>query len=337
MTQYRFECIEGHTAGMPVRMVTKGAPIVKAPSMSAVREVWIAEYDWIRRALSMEPRGHAHMSGTMLYPPISPDADMGLLFFETSGFLPMCGHASIGSITFAIEAGLVKPRQPGHIVVDVPAGQLSARYEMDGERVKNVRFTNVPSFLLHRDLEVQHPALGKLIVDIAYGGNFYPIVEVQPNFPGCEHFSSDQLLEYGWQMQQAVNQTIDVVHPDKPEIRGVKHCMWTGAPHADNADGRAVVIAGPMLIDRSPCGTGTSARVAQRHARGLLREGETFTHESLILSAFVGRVEKATRLESGLEAVLPSIEGQAFITGRGEHYVDESHPYPHGFSLKDFA
>ncbi|RZF25748.1 4-hydroxyproline epimerase [Paraburkholderia sp. UYCP14C] len=337
MTTYRFECIEGHTEGMPVRMVTNGAPIVQRASMADVREAYIAEYDWIRRALMMEPRGHAHMSGTILYPPMSADADMSLLFIETSGFLPMCGHASIGSISFAIETGLVTPRQAGKVVVDVPAGQLSARYEMDGNRVKAVRFTNVPSFLLHRDVEVNHPVLGKLVVDIAYGGNFYPIVEVQPNFPGCEHFSPEQLLEYGRQMQEAVNQTIDVVHPDKPAIRGVKHCMWTGAPQADDADGRAVVIAGATLIDRSPCGTGTSARVAQRFARGLLREGQTFTHQSLIMSAFVGRVEAVTRLDSGLDAVLPSVEGQAWITGRGEHYVDDSQPYAHGFSLDEFT
>jgi 4-hydroxyproline epimerase len=208
---------------------------------------------------------------------------------------------------------------------------------MDGERVKTVRFTNVPSFLLHRDVEVNHSVLGKLVLDIAYGGNFYPIVEAQPNFPGCEHFSPDQLLEYGRQMQEAVNQTIKVVHPDKPAIRGVKHCMWTGAPQTADADGRAVVIAGATLIDRSPCGTGTSARVAQRYARGLLKEGQTFTHQSLILSAFVGRVEAVTRLESGLDAVLPSVEGQAWITGRGEHYVDESQPYGHGFSLNEFS
>jgi 4-hydroxyproline epimerase len=337
MARYRFECIEGHTEGMPVRMVTGGAPVVKRSSMYEVREAFIADYDWVRRALMMEPRGHAHMSGTILYPPMSPDADMSLLFIETSGFLPMCGHASIGSISFAIESGLVRPRQPGKVVVDVPAGKLTATYEMDGERVKTVRFTNVPSFLLHRDVEVNHTVLGKLVVDIAYGGNFYPIVEVQPNFPGCEHFSPNQLLEYGRQMQEAVNQWIKVVHPDKPAIRGVKHCMWTGAPETADADGRAVVIAGATLIDRSPCGTGTSARVAQRYARGLLKEGQTFTHQSLILSAFVGRVEAVTRLESGLDAVLPSVEGRAWITGRGEQYVDESQPYGHGFSLDEFS
>ncbi|QCP54236.1 4-hydroxyproline epimerase [Trinickia violacea] len=337
MTRHSFRCIEGHTEGMPVRMVVDGAPALAGDSMNERREDFVARYDWIRRSLMLEPRGHSHMSGTLLYPPLTAESDMSLLFIETSGCLPMCGHASIGSISFALEAGLVHPKLPGTIVVDVPAGRLTARYETDGSRVKSVRFTNVPSFLLYQDVEVVHPKFGKLAVDIAYGGNFYPIVEVQPNFPGCEHFTPDELLEWGRQMQALVNETVDVVHPDHPKIRGVKHCMWTGAPVSKDADARAVVIAGESLIDRSPCGTGTSARVAQRHARGLLREGRTFTHQSLIGSCFIGRVESTIKLKSGLDAVLPSIEGRAWITARSEHYVDDSEPYALGFGLQEFS
>lgn len=336
MARHNFKCIEGNTEGMPVRMVVDGAPSLQGATMSDRRAFFAEHYDWIRRALMLEPRGHSHMSGTLLYPPISPNADMSLLFIETSGCLPMCGHASIGSISFAIEAGLIAPRQSGTVVVDVPAGQLTARYEMQGDRVASVRFTNVPSFLLHRDVELVHPHFGKLAVDIAYGGNFYPIVEVQPNYPGCEHFTPDQLLEWGREMQKCVNEAIDVVHPDNPQIRGVKHCMWTGRPLAADSDGRAVVIAGSSLVDRSPCGTGSSARVAQRFARGLLAEGQTFKHESIIGSWFIGRAEAATRLQSGLNAVYPSIEGRAWITGQGEHYVDDSAPYAHGFDLLEF-
>jgi 4-hydroxyproline epimerase len=318
-------------------MVIEGAPSLAGQSMAERREDFVGRYDWIRRSLMLEPRGHSHMSGTLLYPPVSADADMSLLFIETSGCLPMCGHASIGSVSFALEAGLVKPKTPGIVVVDVPAGQLKARYEHDGNRITSVRFTNVPSFLLHRDLEVVHPKFGKLTIDIAYGGNFYPIVEVQPNFPGCEHFSPQALLEWGRQMQAILNASIDVVHPNNPLIRGVKHCMWTGAPVSKDADARAVVIAGESLIDRSPCGTGTSARVAQRYARGLLEDNQAFTHQSLIGSCFIGRVESTTTLNSGLEAVLPSVEGRAWITGRSEHYVDDEQPYARGFDLQEFA
>ena len=337
MTRHSFKCIEGHTEGMPVRMVIEGAPSLDGRTMAERREDFVRRYDWIRRALMLEPRGHSHMSGTLLYPPVSANADMSLLFIETSGCLPMCGHASIGSISFALEAGLVKPKAPGTVVVDVPAGRLTARYERDANHVTSVRFTNVPSFLLHRDVEVVHPKLGRLVLDIAYGGNFYPIVEVQPNFPGCEHFSPQQLLEWGREMQALLNEAMQVVHPDNPLIRGVKHCMWTGAPLSGDADARAVVIAGESLIDRSPCGTGTSARVAQRYARGLLEKGQAFTHQSLIGSCFIGRVESTTRLDSGLDAVRPSVEGRAWITGRSEHYVDDDQPYALGFDLQEFA
>jgi 4-hydroxyproline epimerase len=231
----------------------------------------------------------------------------------------------------------VKARTPGTVRVDVPAGRVVAHYKKDGRRVTSVRFTNVPSFLLHRDVEIVLPALGRLKFDIAYGGNFYPIVEVQENFPGAEHFSAAQLLEMGREVQRLVNQALEVVHPDNPKIRGVKHCMWSGRPTAADSDARGVVIAGDQIVDRSPCGTGTSARVAQRHARGLLQPGGQFKHESIIDSFFIGRVEEVTRLRSGLEAVLPSVEGRAWITGRGEHYVDDTQPYAHGFALEDFA
>jgi len=337
MTKHIFSCIEGHTEGMPVRMVVSGGPELHGATMNHRRLYFVENYDWIRTALMLEPRGHGHMSGTIFYPPLSENADFSLLFIETSGCLPMCGHATIGSVSFALESGLIKPKTPGQVVIDVPAGQVTAKYAMNGDRVESVRFTNVPSFLLHKDVEIHLSQLGKLKVDIAYGGNFYPIVEVQENYPGCEHFTPEQLLEMGREVQKLVNQALDVVHPDNPQIRGVKHCMWTGRAVAEDSHARAVVIAGEFLIDRSPCGTGTSARVAQRFARGLLSEGQEFRHESLICSRFTGRAESKSRLNSGLDAVYPSVEGRAWITGRGEHYVDDQQPYAQGFDLSQFA
>jgi 4-hydroxyproline epimerase len=337
MTSQVFTCIEGHTEGMPVRMVVGGAPVLRGSTMSERRQHFVEEYDWICRALMLEPRGHSHMSGTLFYPPVSAEADFSLLFIETSGCLPMCGHATLGSITFALEAGLVKPREPGVIVVDVPAGQIRASYEQQGDKVTSVRFTNVASFLLHEDVPVYLPPLGELKVDIAYGGNFYPIIEVQDNYPGCEHFAPEQLLEWGREVQRLINDSLDVVHPENASIRGVKHCMWTGKPLAADSNGRSVVIAGDSLVDRSPCGTGSSARVAQRFARGLLNEGEAFRHESLIGSRFIGRVEATTKLSNGMPAVYPSIEGSAWITGRAEFYVDDQQPYWNGFRLNDFS
>lgn len=337
MTRHRFTCLEGHTEGMPVRMVINGGPVLSGANMGVRRQQFMAEFDWIRRALMLEPRGHSHMSGTIFYPPVSAEADFSLIFIETSGCLPMCGHATLGSITFALESGLVTSKQPGKVVVDVPAGQIHATYTRQGQKIISVRFTNVPSFLLHRDVVVSLPALGELKVDIAYGGNFYPIVEVQPNYLGCEHYTPQQLLDWGRQMQSLVNQALDVVHPDDPSLRGVKHCMWTGAPTSPDSDGRSVVIAGDSLIDRSPCGTGSSARVAQRFARGWLKADQSYRHESLIGSHFVGRVEEQLHLGNGLEAIRPSIEGRAWITGRSEYTVDDSEPWWDGFSLEDFA
>ena len=337
MTRHVFNCIEGHTEGMPVRMVVAGAPELEGATMSERREHFMAGFDWIRRALMLEPRGHSHMSGTIFYPPMRADSDFSLLFIETSGCLPMCGHATLGSITFALEAGLIEPKVPGTVVVDVPAGQIHATYTRTGDKVSSVCFTNVPSFLLHRDLTIDFAPLGLLKVDIAYGGNFYPIIEVQPNYPGCEHFSPQQLLEWGWQIQDLVNRSVDVIHPENPAIKGVKHCMWTGAPLSAESQGRAVVIAGESLIDRSPCGTGSSARVAQRFARGWLGEDATYRHESLIGSFFVGRVAQQLQLEDGRSAIRPSIEGRAWITGRAEFIVDDTQPWWDGFSLEDFA
>ncbi|AUA56322.1 hydroxyproline-2-epimerase [Achromobacter spanius] len=337
MTRHVFNCIEGHTEGMPVRMVVAGAPTLEGATMDERRAHFMAGFDWIRRALMLEPRGHSHMSGTIFYPPMRDDSDFSLLFIETSGCLPMCGHATLGSITFALEAGLIEPKVPGRVTVDVPAGQIHATYSRSGDKVGSVRFTNVPSFLLHRDLSLDFPPLGPLTIDIAYGGNFYPIVEVQPNYPGCEHFSPQQLLDWGLQMQELVNRSVDVVHPQNPAIRGVKHCMWAGAPLAAESQGRAVVIAGASLIDRSPCGTGTSARVAQRFARGWLAADAAYRHESLIGSFFVGRVAQQLELEDGRAAIRPSVEGRAWITGQAEFIVDDTQPWWDGFSLEDHA
>ncbi|EKS6729917.1 MULTISPECIES: 4-hydroxyproline epimerase [Enterobacteriaceae] len=335
--QQRFVCIEGHTEGMPVRMVVEGAPPMSGGSVFDWRTRLSAGDDWLRRALMMEPRGHAHMSGTLLYPPVSPQADFSLLFIETSGWLPMCGHATIGSITFAIESGLITPRTEGEVVVDVPAGTLKAYYRRQGNKVTSVRFVNIPSFIWRQDVTVEHPSLGELTFDIAFGGNFYPIVEPQKNFSGCEHYSPQQLLQWGVEMQRLLNESYDVTHPDNPTIAGVRHCMWSGAPLSAQSDARSVVIAGNSLVDRSPCGTGTSARVAQRYLRGLLDVGQPFVHESIIGSQFTGAVHGITRLENGQPAVFPSVEGRAWITGRAEYLVDDSQPYWSGFSLDEFV
>lgn len=280
----------------------------------------------------LEPRGHDVMSGALLYPTVRDEFDMGLVFIETSGSLPMCGHGTIGSVTFALERGLVEPARPGVVRVETPAGLVVAEYEKVGNKVCSVKLTNVPSFLLVEDFVVEFKPLGRLTVDIAYGGNFYPIVEPQQNYSDASDFSVSELRRMGWELQCLINDTNDIVHPLDESIRGVKHCMWTGRPSRPGSDGRSVVIAGESLVDRSPCGTGTSARIAQRVARGVLEVGQPFVHESVIGSQFTGCAVNEVRV-GDLNAVVPTVEGSAWITGLNTIFVNDDDPYPEGFRV----
>ncbi|MDH3694604.1 MAG: 4-hydroxyproline epimerase [Gammaproteobacteria bacterium] len=332
MTQHTFFCIDGHTAGMPVRMVIGGVPPIAGVNQSERRQTFIREFDWIRQSLMYEPRGHSVMSGSILMPPTSDDYDMSLIYIETSGCLPMCGHGTIGSVTFALEHGLVSPETPGVVRVETPAGLIEARYQRNENKVASIRFTNVPSFLLYKDHEFDCPEFGKLKADIAYGGNFYPIIEPQENFTDASDYSPEELRRIGVQVFKQLNDELEIVHPEDPSIHDARHCMWTGKPTVDGADSKNVVIAGEFLVDRSPCGTGTSARVAQRHAKGLLNQDEAFVHESVIGSLFTGRVEDTTRVGEH-DAIFPSIEGQAFVTGLNTLFVDSDDPFATGFML----
>ncbi len=328
-----FFCIDGHTCGNPVRLVAGGGPALAGASMSAKRQDFLARYDWIRTALMFEPRGHDMMSGSILYPPTRPDCDAAILFIETSGCLPMCGHGTIGTVTFAIERGLVQPAEEGVLTLDAPAGRVVARYRRDAQGfVEAVRITNVRSYLAVQGLTVDCPTLGPLTLDIAYGGNFYAIVEPQEAFAGLQAITPGDVLRLSPLLRRAVNEAVEVVHPEDPTIRGVSHVMWTGEPTQEGADARNAVFYGDRAIDRSPCGTGTSARMAQLHATGRLAAGADFVHESIIGSLFRGRVEEETSL-GDKPAIVPSIEGWARITGLNTLFVDERDPYAHGFQL----
>jgi 4-hydroxyproline epimerase len=327
-----FFCVDGHTCGCPVRLVAGGGPDLVGATMSEKRQDFLARYDWIRTALMFEPRGHDVMSGSILYPPTTPDGDVGVLFIEVSGCLPMCGHGTIGTVTMALEQGLVTPRETGVLNLDTPAGRVVARYEQLGRFVERVRLTNVKSYLALSEVRVDCPELGELVLDIAYGGNFYAIVEPQPNYPGLDEFSAAQVLRLSPPLRRAVNEAVEVVHPEDPTIRGVHHIQWTGRPRSPRAHARNAVFYGDKAIDRSPCGTGTSARMAQLAARGKLKPGDEFIHESIIGSEFEGRVEAATEL-AGQPAIVPSIAGWARMTGLNTIFVDERDPYWRGFQV----
>lgn len=327
-----FDCIDSHACGNPVRVVTSGVPQLQGANMSQRRQHFLKEYDWIRKGLMFEPRGHDMMSGSMLFPPFDAANDAGILFIETSGCLPMCGHGTIGTVTVAIEEGLVTPQTMGVLRLETPAGLVIAEYQQQGEKVKSVKITNVPSFLDQRDLKVECPDLGTLHVDVAYGGNFYAIIDIQDNFPGMHEFSASQLIGWSPVIRKQLNEKYTFVHPENSNINGVSHILWTGNTIDKSSNARNAVFYGEKAIDRSPCGTGTSARMAQWSAQGKLKKGDNFIHESIIGTIFKGRIEDDI-LVGDKKAIVPSVEGWAFITGHSNIIIDDDDPYAHGFQV----
>lgn len=332
MSSHTFFCIDGHTCGNPVRVVAGGGPNLQGATMLDKRAHFLAEYDWIRRGLMFEPRGHDMMSGSILYPPTRPDCDVAILFIETSGCLPMCGHGTIGTVTTAIERGLVTPKVPGVLRLDTPAGLVVAEYRQEGQFVEEVKLTNVPAYLHGEGLSAHIDELGEVTVDVAYGGNFYAIVDAQPNFRDMADFSAGDLLRLSPLLRRALNEKYQFQHPEKPEIKGLSHILWTGAATQAGASARNAVFYGDKAIDRSPCGTGTSARMAQWAAKGRLAVGDGFVHESIIGSLFKGRVEAAATV-GGRPAIIPSVAGWARVTGYNTIFIDDRDPFAHGFQV----
>jgi 4-hydroxyproline epimerase len=328
-----FHCIDAHTCGNPVRLVREGGPVLHGINMSEKRQHFLREYDWIRTGLMFEPRGHDMMSGSILYPPHDAKNDAAVLFIETSGCLPMCGHGTIGTITIAIEEGLIKPKSPGVVKLEVPAGVVISKYEMQNAKCKTVRITNVASFLHSSELTANCPELGELVFDVSYGGNFYAIIDVQKNFRGLENYSADKLITWARELRKNINAKYQFVHPEDPTINYCTHILWTGGVIDKTSTARNAVFYGDKAIDRSPCGTGTSARMAQWYTRGLLKKGEEFVHESIIGSKFIGRIEEELSVD-GKPAIKPSIEGWAKIYGHNIISIDkEDDPYAYGFQV----
>lgn len=331
--RHTFFCIDGHTAGNPVRLVAGGAPLLKGASMSERRQDFLARFDWIRTGLCFEPRGHDMMSGGFLYPPTQADTDIGILFIETSGCLPMCGHGTIGMVTFGLEHGLIQPATPGKLRIEVPAGVIDIAYETQGDKVTAVRITNVPAYVAATGIQVDLEGLGPLSVDVAYGGNYYAIVEPQGAYTGLDDLGASRLVELSGRLREAIREKFEPVHPLDPTIRGVSHILWADKPRSDGADGRNAVFYGDRAIDRSPCGTGTSARLAHLASKGQLKTGERFVHESYIGSRFIGRVEAETAI-GDQPAIIPSIEGSAVATGFNTIWIDRADPFWKGFQVK---
>lgn len=332
MPPHTFFCVDAHTCGNPVRVVAGGAPTLPNVPMGEKRKIFERDHDWVRRALMFEPRGHDAMSGTILYPSTRDDCDVGVLFIEVSGCLPMCGHGTIGTVTAAIEEGFVVPRVEGQLAIEAPAGRVAIEYVRKGRFVEQVRLYNVPSYLHAADVDIEVPSLGSLRVDLSYGGNYYVIIEPQENWHGLDGMPAGDIARLSPLVRQAAQEKLAPVHPEDARIRGVSHVMWCDKPLNPRAHARNAVFYGEKGIDRSPCGTGSSARMAQLTARGKLAAGDEFIHESIIGTMFDCRVEGLTEV-AGKLAILPSVAGWARVIGHNTIFVDDRDPLAHGFQL----
>lgn len=333
---HTIQTIDAHTAGEPLRLIVGGFPPLQGSTILEKRE-WLREnYDHLRTALMLEPRGHTDMYGALLTEPERADSDAGVLFMHNEGYSTMCGHGVIAVVTIALERGLLHPRQGRQeVVLDSPAGPIRARakvVELDGrQRVSSVRFENVPSFVLHAGLPVK-AGTRTVLADVAFGGAFYAIVDSEAVGIPIRPEKLAELRRAGMEIKHGVEAAIRVVHPAEPRLNGVYGTIFTGPPASEGADLRNVTIFAEAEVDRSPCGTGTCAVMAVLSGMGVLGPENTFVHESILGTRFQGRVIRET-LVAGTAAIVPEVEGDAWITGQNEFLIDENDPLRHGFRL----
>ncbi|MEU8828075.1 proline racemase family protein [Streptomyces sp. NPDC048636] len=327
-----FHAVDSHTEGMPARVITGGVGVIPGDTMFDRRRYFIDHLDHLRKLLMNEPRGHAAMSGAILQPPTRPDADFGVLFIETSGCLPMCGHGTIGVATVLVETGMVEVQEPETTIrLDTPAGLVTVRVRVEDGAARSVTLRNVPAFSLALDRTVTAGPWGEIGYDMAYGGNFYAIVELAELGIPFDRSHKNRIMEAGLALMDAINDQDRPVHPGNPEISGVRH-VYLAAPGSTAAHSRHAMVIHPGMFDRSPCGTGTSARMAQLYARGLLPLHTEFRNESFIGTHFTGTLVERTEV-AGVAAVIPTISGRAWITGTAQYLYDPDDPFPEGFTL----
>ncbi len=327
-----FHAVDSHTEGMPTRVIVGGVGVMPGASMEERRQWFMANSDDLRTLLMNEPRGHSAMSGAILQPPTRPDVDFGVLFIEVSGCLPMCGHGTIGVATVLVETGMVPVVEPVTTIrLDTPAGLVIAEVQVSDGHADSVTIRNVPSFAVALDQVVEVPGLGAVEYDLAFGGNFYAIVSLEQIGLPFDRAHKDELLKAGLSIMAAIEEAGSPVHPIDPTIRGCHH-VYLKAPGSTALHSRHAMAIHPGWFDRSPCGTGTSARMAQLHARGELPLDQDFRNESFIGTSFIGRLVETTEV-AGIPAVIPTITGRAWVTGTAQYMLDPSDPFPRGFVL----
>ncbi|RAZ30488.1 MULTISPECIES: proline racemase family protein [Microbacterium] len=331
-TKRVFHAVDSHTEGMPTRVIVGGVGPLPGATMEERRQRFMAENDGLRRLLMNEPRGHSAMSGAILQPPTRPDADFGVLYIEVSGCLPMCGHGTIGVATVLVETGMVPVVEPVTTIrLDTPAGLVVAEVAVSDGHAERVTIRNVPSFAVGLGRTVDVPGFGAVTYDLAFGGNFYAIVRLDDLGLPFDRSRKDDLLRAGLAIMAAVDEADSPVHPVDGTIRGCHH-VYLEAPGSTARHSRHAMAIHPGWFDRSPCGTGTSARMAQLHARGELPLHTDFVNESYIGTAFTGRLVEQTEV-AGIPAVIPTITGRAWVTGTAQYMLDPSDPFPEGFVL----
>jgi len=330
----RVTTVDAHTGGEPFRVVTGGVPELVGATILERRR-WAREHlDGLRRALMWEPRGHADMYGCFLTPPVTPGADLGVLFLHNEGYSTMCGHGVIALVTVALEVGLLAAAEPEtRVTLDTPAGLVTAWARVAGGRVERVRFRNVPSFVAELGAEVTVPDLGPLRYDLAYGGAFYAYVAAADAGVACVPGDFRRLIARGTAIKRAVMAARPIAHPEEPDLGFLYGVIFVDPSPSPGVHSRNVCVFADGEVDRSPTGTGLAGRLAIHHARGELGPGETITVESLVGSRFTGRVVEATRL-GPYDAVIPEIEGTAHLTGRSELVIDPDDPFAEGFLLR---
>ncbi|MCP3425213.1 proline racemase family protein [Rothia sp. AR01] len=331
-TQRIIHAVDSHTEGMPTRVVTGGIGEVPGKTMADKRQYFIEHLDHLRQLLMNEPRGHSSMSGTILQPATRPDADYGVLFIEVSGLLPMCGHGTIGTATVLVETGMVEVQEPTTtIALDTPAGLVKAEVQVKDGHAESVTIKNVPSFAYALDQTLTVEGFGEVTYDVAFGGNFYAIVDLAALGVPFDRAYKDDLIRAGLAVMEAINAYRRPVHPENNNISGCHH-VYLKAPGSTAEHSRHAMAIYPGWFDRSPCGTGTSARMAQLYARNELDLHTPFLNESIIGSQFTGRlIETAT--VGDFQAVIPTITGRAWVTGTAQYMLDPTDPFPTGFQL----
>jgi len=327
-----FHAVDSHTEGMPTRVIVGGVGEIPGDTMMAKRLHFMEHMDDIRTLLMFEPRGHASMSGAILQPATRDDADWGVVYIEVTGCLPMCGHGTIGVATVLVETGMVEVTEPiTTIRLDTPAGLVVAEVAVDDGAAKAVTIRNVASFAHALDRTVEVPGIGSVAYDMAFGGNFYAIVDAQALGVAFDRANGDEILRRSLAMMEAINASDEPVHPTQSAIRGCHHVQVI-APGSDARRSRHAMAIHPGWFDRSPCGTGTSARMAQLHARGELPLDTDFINESFIGTTFTGRLIEETTV-GDVTAVIPTITGRAWVTGTAQYFLAPDDPFPAGFLL----